>query len=218
MLEYLSKIQQKDSFPAYPPSLRYTDEYVDFLYSSVEKNVEWGDEMYDIYLGVEFLGAPRWIVEPRGLSRYPNSPANPPPIAKGSAFPRVRISPADEEMRGSIHCDLEVRPYPAPCPIPAHPPHTSFEERLQYLKTVNDSSDEFHQWKEAIRDNLFPRSICLLLAARLDSRQWNEPDTSELRAEFRVAIDDALDDQLERYKRVIEAFPEWFLVKGVTSR
>jgi hypothetical protein len=94
---------------------RFTDEYVDFLYSSVEKNVDWTpgndeDIRQDIYSDVVFLRAPRWISQSSFTRK--DTPGDPPPIVKRTSFPRVRIAPSEECVRGQVFCDFERRPLP----------------------------------------------------------------------------------------------------------
>jgi hypothetical protein len=73
--------------------MRYTDEYVDFLYSSVEKDVEWGEHKQDIYHDVEFLAEAAHI-QPAAEAALT--------IRKGARFPRVRIGAAMLNQLGML--------------------------------------------------------------------------------------------------------------------
>jgi hypothetical protein len=231
MLEYLSKIQQKEAFPAYPPSLRYTDEFVDFLYSSVEKDVEWGRDRQDIYLDVEFLAAPRWIgswnkvdnsEDDEGGYYHQEAPPSgiPPPIVKGTSFPRLRID-IDRAVCPKICCDFERRPHPPPYTPGPHPVEDALEEEDTYSDRFEQWYTQRGEWLGANSDTTFPPGIELTQRRCVD---LNITDPEMFCEQIRLALGEAFcqlgDDhvkRLERVKEFLTVFPEWFLVKGATS-
>jgi hypothetical protein len=236
MLEYLSQIhlqERKDSLTAYPQPLRYTDDYVDFLYSSVEKDVEWGQDRMDVYANVEFLAAPQWIAS---TGSFPDADddddtEDPPPIVKGTSFPRLRMLTdsgrylsARGRYRDQILCDFERRPHPPPFTLGPPPPH---DENGDLHPEFEHWYDMRYDWLTAHSDTVDPPSTILMLTRSIDLTISNPNVLTEhiwegLQGVFLIA--DGLknetaspEERLSRCRQLVRAFPEWFLVKGVRT-
>ena len=100
MLEYSSLTQQLELGL---PVKRYTDKYLDFLYTRKEEAVPWPSryELQDVYYGVEFVSVSERYVKWCGLIEMEVTDPLP---CRGECWKRVRLSVGG---RGNIYLDPE---------------------------------------------------------------------------------------------------------------